>query len=94
MSPKYKVLYDEEYTDEETLKIELQDGKWTGVVYHYNVISIKEDKDQTELSFTYDIDSVPSHIDTDKLSPKDKQDFETLLGDIVIDIVLNTKRSK
>jgi hypothetical protein len=89
MPPKYEILIDEEYGEKDTVRIKLLEGKLSGIVYHYNVISVNE-SEPPQLSFTYDIDRVPEDTDISDLSPEDKFDFENLLGDIIVDISLKT----
>ena len=39
------------------------------------------------LQFEYDIDETPEGLEVDKLKSEDRKEFETVLGDILVDIV-------
>jgi len=39
------------------------------------------------LKFDYNIVETPANLDIDSLTPKDKRNFENLLGDVLVDII-------
>ena len=82
---KYKIIFDDEYKDEDTAKIRILDGKYKDLVYHYNYVSFNEES--VNLQFEYDIDETPEGLEVDKLKSEDRKEFETVLGDILVDIV-------
>ena len=82
---KYEIIFDDEYKDEDTAKIRILDGKYKDLVYHYNYVSFNEES--VNLQFEYDIDETPEGLEVDKLKSEDRKEFETVLGDILVDIV-------
>ena len=82
---KYKIIFDDEYKDEDTAKIRILDGKYKDLVYHYNYVSFNEES--VNLQFEYDIDETPEGLEVDKLKSEDRKEFEIVLGDILVDIV-------
>ena len=83
----YKLLYEHNFS-KDFIRVEITDGKYKGLVYHYIKVSVQEDKDSNgTLQFSYDIDVTPENIDTDKLNEEDKKAFEGQLGDILVHII-------
>lgn len=86
----YEVLFDE-YTDEKLARIKLTEGKYSGIIYHYNTVKfLEEDGDDAILQFEYDVVSTPEGLDVDALTTEDKREFENLVGDILTDIISKT----
>lgn len=84
---KYEILHDE-YKDEDLARIKLTSDKWNGIIYHYHTVQfIGEDDDEAVLKFDYDIVESPIGMDVDSLTKKDHEEFETLLGDILVEII-------
>lgn len=86
MKRKFEVLFDE-YEDQELARIRIEEDGWEGLIYHYGKVDVSEDGDQATLSFEYDVDYVPENIDLDSLSEEDQKSFETILGDIILQII-------
>ncbi len=83
----YEVLFDE-FTDENLVRIKLTEGKFSGIIYHYNTIKfLEEDGDDSVLQFEYDVVSTPEGLDVDALTPEDKEEFENIVGDILVEII-------
>ena len=83
----YEVLWDES-PDHELCKIKLTDGKWQNLIYNYKIVKfIEKDGDDAILKFDYNIVETPANLDIDSLTPKDKRNFENLLGDVLVDII-------
>jgi hypothetical protein len=83
----YEVLWDET-PDHELCKIKLTEGKWENLIYNYKTVKIIEkDGGDAILKFDYDIVETPTNLDIDNLTPKDKQNFENLLGDVLVNII-------
>ena len=83
----YEVLWDES-PDHELCKIKLTDGKWQDLIYNYETVKfIEKDGDDAILKFDYNIVETPTNLDIDNLTPKDKRNFEDLLGDVLVDII-------
>ena len=84
---KYEILHDE-YKDEDLARIKLTSDKWDGIIYHYHTVQfVGEDDDEAVLKFDYDIVESPIGMDVDSLTKKDHEEFETLLGDILVEII-------
>jgi len=86
---KYEVLHDE-YKDEDLARIKLTSDKWDGIIYHYHTVQFvgwEEDNDEAVLKFDYDIVESPIGMDVDSLTKEDHKEFETLLGDILVEII-------
>ena len=60
--------------------IEIKNGEYAGIVFHYNQVSFYEQDDVPHIKFDYDI------LNEDKEDPQ-TEDFNNLLGDIVVDIM-------
>lgn len=86
---EYEVLFDE-YTDEILARIKLTSEKWNGIIYHYNTVNIREDGEEAVLTFDYDIVETPGWINIDDLSEEDKIQFEKMIGDILVDIIVES----
>ena len=82
---KYKVIFDDEYKDEDTAKIKILEGKYKELVYHYNYVSFNEES--VNLQFEYDIDETPEGLEIDDLDESDREELEQILGDILVNIV-------
>tara|TARA_B100000519_G_C13853659_1_gene255453 strand:+ start:147 stop:449 length:303 start_codon:yes stop_codon:yes gene_type:complete len=84
---KYDVLHDE-YKDEDLARIKLTSDKWNGIIYHYHTVQfVHEEDDEAVLKFDYDIVESPAGMDVDSLTEEDHTEFETLLGDILVEII-------
>ncbi len=84
---KYEVL-DEEVDGEDTTRIRLTSDKWDGIIYRYHTVQfIHEEDDEAVLKFDYDIVESPIGTDVTALTQKDHKAFETLLGDILYEII-------
>lgn len=87
MKPRrFEILFDEGNT-EELAKIRIHEENWQGVVYHYGSVELPQRKDDNRLRFEYDIDYCPEDIDPDNFSEEDKIEFETIIGDILVQII-------
>jgi hypothetical protein len=71
----------------EFYSIKLLTGNWTGVIYTYGTVSIKEDKanDAAVLQFQFKIDECPEEIDSDSLMTN--KSFKNYIGDILSSIL-------
>ena len=84
---EYEILFDD-FKKEDTARIKLTCDKWNGIIYHYNTVSFLEEHDGDGiLKFEYDIVESPNDIDTATLTKEDHEQFETLLGDILVEII-------
>ena len=58
--------------------IEIKNGEYAGIVFHYNQVSFFEEDDTPHVKFDYDIL---------KGTDPNTEEFTNLLGDIVVDIL-------
>lgn len=70
-----------------TVCIEITKGKYEGVKYHYITASFVDSLGQPTLRFSYELDEVPPNLTLDDL-----EEFEVLLGDIIVYQVLSSKQ--
>lgn len=92
--PKYEVLYDD-YKKEDLARVLLTEEKWNGIIYHYQTVKfLEEEKDEAIMQFEYDIVEAPSEFNVDKLTPEDQQEFENMLGDILVEIITEALESE
>ena len=78
--PTYEVLHDE-YKDEDLARIKLTSDKFDGIIYHYHTVQfVHEEDDEAVLKS-------PIDINVDSLTKEDHEEFETLLGDILVEII-------
>lgn len=71
----------------EFYSIKLLTGNWTGVIYTYGTVSIKEDKenDVAKLAFQFKIEECPEGIESDSLMTNES--FMNYIGDILSSIL-------
>ena len=65
--------------------IKINNGEYAGVVFHYNQVSFYEEDDTPHVKFDYDI------LNGDD---PNNEEFTTVLGDIVVDILEREFKSK
>lgn len=67
--------------------VQLTDGKYDGLVYAYGKVDFVEaDQEGATLSFEYDV-LEPIEIDVENLTGKDYEEFKSLLGDILVELI-------
>lgn len=85
----YEVLKDDS-DDTKTAKIKIIKGEYKGIIYHYDVMKIKEsDTEELMLTFSYDIDTMPKKI----MLKEEKQirEFEQTIGDILVSFIISSE---
>ena len=92
MTNKYEVIFSKE---SENALIRITEGKFKDFVYHYNEVSIGEEESDGGLpiKFSYDLKEAPEtyeYVDEDK----EKNEFESVISDILYDIVVNSSKVK
>lgn len=73
-----------------TMCVKITDGYFKDVVYHYKRVRINEPTDNIpdpSMTFEYEIDDVPETVVIENLTPELHEEFETLIGDILINII-------
>lgn len=91
--PKYKVL--EQKDEDSTATILITEGKFEGFAYNYGVVKVREDEetDQAFLSYDYNLLEAPESYEiVDEF--KDKEEFEQLIGDILVDVIATSIEMK
>jgi hypothetical protein len=66
--------------------VEILKDKYKGLVYCYNDVSFSEDDEDPVMTFEYDVLS-PIDIDTEKLTGEDYEEFKTMIGDILVELI-------
>ena len=84
--PKYEVL--EQPDEKNTAHVMICDGKYEAFVYKYGVVKMEEisEDDGAALSFEYELIEAPEDYQIEN-EDAEKMEFETLIGDILVDIV-------
>lgn len=82
---KYTIL--EQATPDSTADIMIAEGKFEGFVYNYGTIRVNEDEHgQGVMSYEYELKSAPDGFVMQN-EEAEKKEFETLIGDILVDII-------
>tara|TARA_R110002074_G_scaffold335355_1_gene505800 strand:- start:397 stop:759 length:363 start_codon:yes stop_codon:yes gene_type:complete len=94
---KYKVLFnDMNNADEQIAPVKILDGQYKGMLYSYGMVQIVPkfesfanvmDDDELTLKFEYNV-MKESPVEDDK-----SKELENLLGDILMDIIINSDTS-
>jgi hypothetical protein len=73
---------------DEQWAVMLSEGKYEGLVYKYGKIDFHESDDQevASLSFEYDV-LEPIDIDVENLTGQDYEEFKTMIGDILVELI-------
>ena len=73
---------------EDQWAVMLSEGKYEGLVYKYGKIDFHESNDDegATLSFEYDV-LEPIDTDVENLTGKDYEEFKTLVGDILVELI-------
>jgi hypothetical protein len=74
------------FKDSDITGIQIIDGNYKGVVYHYHKVRVKEEGALARLQFGYTIVS-PGEHDIDVLNSD--EEFVTIMGDILTQILLS-----
>lgn len=90
-APKYVYL---EQGDKDALcPIMITEGPFEGFVYQYGVVKVEEIEDNNDegakLSFDYQLIEVPHDYQVTEDEDEEKVQFETVIGDILTDIITN-----
>ena len=94
---KYKVLFnDMNNADEQIAPVKILDGKYKGMLYSYGMVQVIPkfesfanvmDDDELVLKFEYNV-MKESPVEDDK-----SEELESLLGDVLMDIIINSDTS-
>lgn len=89
----YEVIYN---TDNDTTPVRILEGKFKNFVYKYGKIQVGEFNDNDSdvpLKYEYDLLEAPSTYEIDN-EDNEKLEFEHLIGDVLYDIIVNSKNVK
>ena len=87
MMKNLKYLLTDHKEANERWAVKLIDGKYDGLVYAYGKVEFVEaDKEGATLSFDYDV-LEPIDIDVEKLTGEDYEEFKSLIGDILVELI-------
>ena len=91
---KYKVLFDSMNNPKEQIApVKILDGKYKGMIYSYGMVQVIPkfesfanvmDDDELVLKFEYNV------LDESEIKDDKSEELEELLGDILMDIIINT----
>ena len=91
---KYKVLFDSMNNPKEQIApVKVLDGKYKGMIYSYGMVQVIPklesfanvmDDDELVLKFEYNV------LDESEIKDDKSEELEELLGDILMDIIINT----
>ena len=93
----YSLVPDPYDADADYWCMKLEKGEFAGLVYKYGEIGIskKENKDGTlPVNFEYDIVFVPEELGKKEFVNEKKQEFENLLGNIMMEMIQEDLDSK
>lgn len=83
-----------DYTDfnstANTMCIKITEGYFKNVVFHYKRVRVNEPSveiPEPSLTFEYEIDDVPETIVVEELTPELHEEFEILIGDILVNVI-------
>ena len=86
--PRYEFLPQEE---DELTQIKITTGKYAGVIYSYGKVNFIPEIEVGKLQFNFEI--VDSG-ELDVLALHEDQNFVTIMGDILTDIILNDDQTR
>ena len=95
----YKLVPDPDNIDGDYWCLEIQEGKFKGIIYKYGNIGISKpeevvEDDMVKAKFEYDIIRIPDELKDVVFGDEVKLEFETLLGDIMIEMIQDDLKIK
>jgi hypothetical protein len=91
MTNKYEVIFD---PNEDIALIRITEGKFANFVFQYGNVSVGDDAADTfPVSFNYELKSAPETYEYED-EEAEKLEFETTLGDILYDVIVNSDKVK
>lgn len=90
MTSKYELIFD---NAEDTALVRITEGKFTNFVYQYLEVGVNDEEEDGSLpvKFSYSLKQAPESY-TYEDEEADKKEFETIIGDILYDIVVNSNK--
>lgn len=95
-TPMYEIAFDE--TNHMTSPIRITEGKFKDFVYRYGTVNVGEFNDNDNdvpFKYEYNLIEVPASYSLDISSEQelaDQHEFEHLIGDVLYDIIVNSKK--
>ena len=86
----YDIVANPQNEDDEQQAFRISQGKFKDVVYKYNRFGVNPDPnpdDTLTYKFEYDILEIPEDIVNKKYADEEGKEFETLIGDILIEVI-------
>ena len=86
----YKIVPNPQNEDDEQQAFQIMEGKFQDVIYKYNKFGVNEnpnDDGTLTYKFEYDILEIPEEIVNKKYADEEGKEFETLIGDILIEVL-------
>lgn len=83
MPVKYSLLEHGNSFHENHWAVQIDEGKYEGVVYQYDTVSINEQEDNGDVVLTFNTITLDNPSDLDLTS----DDFETIIGDILTSVI-------
>ena len=86
----YDIVANPQNEDDEQQAFRISQGKFKDVVYKYNRFGVNPDPnpdDTLTYKFEYDILEIPEDIVNKKYADEEGREFETLIGDILIEVI-------
>lgn len=85
------IRVDEQNSEANTAILEITNyPKFNGIKYFYTDVGFEDgDGEEVKLRFTYDIVETPLTMDIETFSDRDMEEFDTLLGDVLVSFVMS-----
>jgi len=92
MTNKYELIFD---NSEDTALVRITEGKFANFVYQYQEVGVNDEEDDGSLpvKFSYALKEAPESYSYED-EETEKKEFETIIGDILYDIVVNSNKVK
>lgn len=90
MKKWYKVVPNPQNEGDEQQAFQILEGKFQDVIYKYNKFGVNEspnDDGTLTYKFEYDILEIPEEIVNKQYADEEGKEFETLIGDILIEVL-------
>lgn len=90
MKEWYKLVKNPQNEDDDQYAFCITKGKFEDVIYKYNrfgLIEPEATEEELKYRFEYDILEIPEEIREKKYADEEGKEFETLIGDILIEVI-------
>jgi len=86
----YDIVSNPQNKDDEQQVFHIKQGKFQDVVYKYNRFGVNDNPNEDgtlTYKFEYDILEIPENIVNKQYADEEGKEFETLIGDILIEVI-------